>query len=261
MGHERIGGLPRSRKWRDVVDMIASSTNAGVSVPEISKRTIENVRSRFHVLERDEGVSAAFTYLVALSVASKNKNPREQLEELGIEMPSDLTALSVTRSLKDWVKTNSRSLEYSEIAQRAAADAIAFWYRRTASSQESFFKGEVDPFGPWRQASDGAGFCELSRVFFAKFTERYMKYFLEREASSVLSSVADRENFTKQIEANVDAVSKHAFETSKITQSFAAGWFNKHSKGGIPNHKQIEGFVSFAFEKLREELSREGSAP
>ena len=34
--------------------------------------------------------------------------------------------------------------------------------------------------------------------------------------------------------------------------------FNKHAKEGVPSEKEIEGFLSFAFGKMRDELQREG---
>ena len=59
------------------------------------------------------------------------------------------------------------------------------------------------------------------------------------------------------LRATVDGVSRHAFETSRITQSYAAGWFQKHAKEGMPSEGQIQKFLSFALHKIREELRRE----
>ena len=62
--------------------------------------------------------------------------------------------------------------------------------------------------------------------------------------------------FKQELEKYVEGISLHAFETAKITQSFAAGWFNKHSKEGVPSEKEIEGFLSIALGKMRDELQR-----
>jgi len=63
--------------------------------------------------------------------------------------------------------------------------------------------------------------------------------------------------FKKQIRDQIDAVSKHAFETARITQSFAAGWYNRHAREGVPTDEEITGFLAIAFGKLREDLRRE----
>jgi len=67
----------------------------------------------------------------------------------------------------------------------------------------------------------------------------------------------ERDEFEKQLAAHVDDVSQHAFETAKITQSFAAGWFNKHAKSGVPTDREITTFLTLAFGKMRAELQRE----
>jgi hypothetical protein len=97
-------------------------------------------------------------------------------------------------------------------------------------------------------------------VFFGKFTERYIKYFLDREASAQLPSIEARERFATSLERHIDALARHSFETTKITQSFAAGWYNKHARQSRPNQQTVVAFLSFAMGKLREELLRESSA-
>jgi len=95
-------------------------------------------------------------------------------------------------------------------------------------------------------------------LFFSKYVERYLNYFLEREASQVLHTVQDRNRFKTEIEAHISDVSQHAFETAEITQSWAAGWFNKNAIEGMPSNTEVNSFLSYAFGKLRAELIREG---
>ncbi len=86
-----------------------------------------------------------------------------------------------------------------------------------------------------------------------------MRYFLEREASAQLSSLEVRERFTKSLHDHIEDVSRHAFETSKITQSFAAGWFNNHARESRPTDTEIRSFLAIAFGKLQEEIQREAA--
>ena len=164
----------------------------------------------------------------------------------------DPTPLSFAKAVSAWIDPQRNSFEYSEIAQRAAGDAISNWYRENQLTTESLFKSLEDPFEVWRKAGDGAGFCKLSRLFFAKFTQRYLSYFLDREASAALG------DFGQQLERHIDAVSLHAFEMAEITQSFAAGWFNKHATEGVPSDEDIQIFLSIALGKMRDELQQEG---
>jgi hypothetical protein len=82
---------------------------------------------------------------------------------------------------------------------------------------------------------------------------------LEREASSALPSLDAREAFEHNLRAHIQEVSHHAFETSKITQSFAAGWYNNHARDSQPSDSEIQGFLAIAFGKLQEELQREAA--
>jgi hypothetical protein len=259
MGHERVGMLPKSYRWRKLVREIASTEGTETDVAEISRKTLENVRSRLRQVESDAGVRAAFTFLIAVSVAPKSRRPYEELKQYGIELPRESSPLAYVKSLRSWVDKNAQSREYAEIAQGAAADAIANWYKKNRTSQEALFDFPKEPLEPWRKASDGSGFCELARLFFGKFTERYLKYFLEREASSVVHNVEERDAFARNLEGHLDKISQHAFETAKITQSFAAGWFNKNAKEGLPKRRMIQSFLSFAFAKMRDELLREAT--
>lgn len=251
MGHIRTGVLPKSQKWNDIVQQIAGSDVSEIEVADIAQNTIQNVRSQFRHIVRDNGVIAAFQFLVHLAVASREENPQTWLLNIGIKLPANPTPLSFAQAVNTWVEPQRDAIEYSEIAHKAAGDAISKWYREHLPTTGSLFQSLEDPFEVWRKAANGAGFCELSRLFFAKFTQRYLSYFLDREASSALG------DFSQQLERHVDTISLHAFETAKINQSYAAGWFNKFAKEGVPHDKEIGRFVEFALGKMRDALQQE----
>jgi hypothetical protein len=231
---------------------------SSIEASDIARETIKNVRLKLRNISRDSGVKATFQFLVTLSVASRSDNPRKELQDVGISVPEKTTPLTMAKAVRDWVKPKIGSVEYGEIAQSAAIDAIALWYKKHSQYQIGFFELEANPLGIWRASGSGAGFCELARLFFAKFTERYLNYFIEREASAACQNMVDRNRLYEQLQEHVEDISQHAFETAKITQSFAAGWFNKNTKEGFPNSDQIEGFLSVGFGKIRDELLREG---
>jgi hypothetical protein len=226
-------------------------------ISSIAQRTLSNVRKRYSNLRFDSGVKAAFQFLVFLSVLSREQDPVGELSKYGISVKSEPTPVSLARAAHNWVNANRDSLEYARIAQSAAGDAIAIWYTAHSTKQGRLFDLPDDSFEIWRYAGKGSGFCELSRAFFAKFTERYLNYFLEREASSVASSLEERKKLRRGIKSHIKNISQHAFETSRITQSYSAGWFNKHASDGLPSEEAIDGFLAYAFEKMREELLRE----
>lgn len=257
MGHERLGLLPKTKPWKQIIQQIADSHLSESDIESIASQTIDNVRNRLRNIHSDKGILAAFNFIVTFAIASGLENPFEFLFSNGIQIDRNASLLSIAKAIHKVVTNKAESLEYGEIGQSAAVDALALWYESTKGRQLRLFDYAEDPFAVWRKASDGGGFCGLARLFFAKFTERYLNYFLERISSSSLKTVNDRELFRTRLKEHVDSVSRHAFETARITQSFAAGWFNKYATKGIPREDELEGFLLLAFGKIREELRRE----
>lgn len=249
MGHERVGRLPRTRRWSSIVDAMAE--DAPERTAAIAAATLDGVRARLKRIQSDPGVQAAFQFLVALAQAPGTDRPSD-IPDLG-RNPS---ALRLTTALNQYVDAYAKSAEYGAIARQAAGDTIAAWSRRD-SEQHHLFTGKPTAEETWGEAATGAKFSELSRVFFARFVDRYIKYFLDREASAALSSISEREAFANDLSRFLDHVAQHAFETTKITQSFAAGWYNKNARGRIPTRAQTRGFLAIAFGKIGEELRRE----
>jgi hypothetical protein len=254
MGHERVGVLPRSQQWRAIVHELASAAESEAATRHVAAATLDNVKHRFAVVHRDRGVQAALGYLIGLTSAHLPGTSTDLVPTIALgDNPS---ALALSQRLAGWVQEHAESAEYAALATRAAADAIASWTRRN-SRQAQLFATETPTTDLWRRAATGAAFSELSRTFFAKFTERYLNYFLEREASAAIPSLRDRDVFATRLGHHLDAVAKHAFETTRIAQSFAAGWYNKNARNERPSGEEVRGFLSFAFGKLRAELERE----
>jgi hypothetical protein len=257
MGHERIGHLPRTVSWRNIVAALQANV-AGVDpgTQYLAADTIEQVRRRFGSIHRDAGVQAAFGFIVGVARSRPPSSPGRAAPE--IPLPSDATPLRLASLLDSWVDSHADSREYAELAKRAAAETLATWYAHQSRQPVLFVDTPVDSARhDWAAAGTGAGFSEVARIFFARFTERYLLYFLEREASAVAKTVEERERLNDRLESSLDLISRHAFETSRITQSFAAGWFSKHARDSTPSDRSLAGFLRVGFEKLREALNCE----
>jgi len=255
MGHERIGYLPKTKKWSAVVAEVASYSSVGSSVPNISSQTLKNVRYKFTDIINDSGVLSAFEFLILLTLIPKKKDWKEFLSKKGILLDNKFSLLRISSNAKKYILKNEASKEYSAVAIQSLIDSISEW--TNDAKQGNLFSSHDLQTEIWKDSSNGGGFCELSRLFFSNFTERYLKYFLDREAYGKIKNLTELSDFSTKIENHIDAVSVHAFETAKITQSFSAGWYNKHVKSTLPSHESIKSFVSYSFKKLNSELSIE----
>jgi hypothetical protein len=257
MGHERAGLLPKTRKWREIVGQIAIVSNES-DVADLAKRTTDLLRGQLRGVQSDRGVQSAFEYLVLLGRAARHPDQaQDSLAANGIQVSDNPTPLNLVKALRDWVGRSGESTEYGEIAVRAGGDAACNWFEANRKSQGALFEQRENAFETWHGAANGAGFCELARLFFSRFTERYLNYYLEREASASAPSLDARDALRRQLKAHVEDISRHAFETAKITQSFAAGWFNKRLGEQGVSGEEIQVFLRVAFGKIRDELLRE----
>lgn len=256
MGHERVGALPRTKRWVAVVEGIAAAADVDGDVRDLANATLTSVRAQLRGVPGDTGVIAAFQFLLGLALSASAGVDAESIGDLAIDLSTNPSPLTLAGALGRHVADKRQSGEYAELARKAAVDVIAQWTER--QTRQLSFTGEHELVSEvWRRASDASGFCEVSRLFFAKFVERYLNYFLGRAASSQAGGTEARERLATRLQQHVDGVSHRAFETARITQSFAAGWFNRHAREGMPSVEEIAGFVAHSMGKLHEELLRE----
>lgn len=257
MGHKRYGYLPKSKIWREIVNSLGDYSLGNAEISSIAQNTLRNVQDRYSSFSNDPSIGAAFEYLVHVSLAFKQENPLKYLKEKNILEKEEISLIKVARGALTYKKDEVNSHEYQTFARQAAIDAINNWYGDNIERGRNLFNENVDPASVFNKASNGRGFCELSRLYFSKLTERYLKYFLEREASIKITNLNQRIKFTREIEKRINDISLHAFEASKITQSFAAGWFNRNVKNELPQTKEIKYFLRRSFGKMKSELLRE----
>ncbi len=257
MGHERVGFLPKSKSWDQVVNSIHGYTTEKPSVSVIAEQAINNVRKKFLSLNEDSSFLASFKCLVILSYASKVKNPLVFLSDNGIGVNNNGSLFQLTSAAQKWMEKQNGSKEYNSLATKALIDTINNWVTNNQPSATLFGKNE-NILASWEKASNGSGFCEVSREYFSRFTTNYLSYFLDRAASAQIDTISERNKFSESIKGHISEISTHAFETSKIAQSFAAGWFNKNAKDSFPSDKKIKGFLGIVTKKFHDEFSREG---
>jgi hypothetical protein len=252
MGHERIGFLPKSQSWRHIVDQLSNFNNSDADVSQIANLTLNNIRTTYDEMSNDDSVIKAIQYLAILTASANDTNQIDFLNNNGITINKEISLFSLIRSAKEFVKTENGSLESNKIAVDALLNAITTYESNNQNNQLLLFNEQSSSI--WTNTGTGAAFCDLARAFFSSFTDRYLKYYLDRAASSAINDYNLIESFSNKLS---EQISKHAFETSKIMQSYAAGWFNVHSKENLPGMDEIKSFLKLTFTKLREEFRRE----
>ena len=177
MGHERVGILPRTQPWKDIINQIGAFTVSQSDISGIAKSTLKNVRSRFNNMDKDSGVQSSFEYLVIISHAFQKNDPIGYLIDKKILKEREITPLRIAKSIKEFVASQINPSEYGAIAQASAIDALNSWIQKTSTEDLKLFDEEIPYSNFLKKLSNGSGFCEISRLYFSKFTERYLQIF------------------------------------------------------------------------------------
>ena len=120
MGHERLGFVPKTRRWQSLVTDLVKFADGKIDIDALSKETLQNVRSRLENVANDEGVNAAFSYLLSLSFAAKQQYPAAELQRIGIHSSLNSNSFQIAKDLGQWIDSRTNSLEYGELAKGAA---------------------------------------------------------------------------------------------------------------------------------------------
>lgn len=255
MGHVRIGFLPHTKQWNDIIKRLSDFDGDTSIVADIANNTLNAVQNIYKSLPYDESVIKAILYLANLAFSAKQPNQVAYLNRNGYDVDDNLSLLSLISSAQEYITVGEGSCETNKLAKDAAMQSVIRYYESHNNGQLSLFsEREQNPFA---DAGTGAAFCEMARNFFAVFTDKQIRYYVEREAASSINDYRQLDNFTKVLAEQASAIADHAFEISKLMQSFAAGWFNKHAVDTAPTDKDAVSFLILSFGKMREELRRE----
>ena len=102
MGQERVGALPHTKRWWDVVAQMEESSGSREDVAAIANATLQNVRAQFRKIHSDDWVVAAFQFLVALTKSASLGGPGESSFLLRIDLEGSPSTLRPIGQLRSW---------------------------------------------------------------------------------------------------------------------------------------------------------------
>jgi hypothetical protein len=224
MGHIRLGTLPRTRDWDEVVALIGEKA----AVPQVARAAIRAAEQGLRQASSDKGAVESVRLLVCLPYAAKTPCFEDALDDLGIRVPPEPGLMQLVSAFSDALDTclpnNRGRTDLGEMAQMAAAETlVAILHERT----RSFF--DVLPADIHRELSKlytPKQFGILAKSFFARLTFKCLDYFLSRTLSLqvgegrrflTLAAVAD---FTQALET-------HCREAAVIVERFSGQWVSK----------------------------------
>ena len=255
MGHMRIGFLPRSKQWNAIVDQLSKFGGNPDDVHRIAEATLTAIQSNYIRLPEDESIIKAVKFLATLAYSANQVEQSAFLNQNGYSIDSNMTLFSILSSAQQYVHTETGSLEVNKMARDATMKAVMVYQDTHKSNQMTLFGDTTENL--WKSAGTGAAFCEMARTFVAEITDQQLRYCIDRVAPRVINDLGLLESFNETFASQSAAISSHALDTSKLMQSWAAGWYTNNSISALPTNEQVRQFVNFSFRKMREEFRRE----
>jgi len=256
MGHSRLGGLPRTRKWMEVVGLIEH----GASAAQVANATLRAAEAGFLKAANDLGVTGSVWMLMQLPLAARSKDWVASLQNLGIDVKQAPTLMElqakVTAAIDAKLANSGRRSDLGELAQNALAETLC---NALGDRLPTLFSpNPADVQGAIADCHTEKNFGSLARDFFSRVTNHYLNYFLTKTYGN---HVGEGRRFAtlSQVASFKDALKTHCYEDAKIVERFSAEWRSKtnHEQKGIP-WKEASDFTYGAMAKLVSEL-KEGA--
>lgn len=259
MGHVHMPPLPQTRKWQDIVKLVAD----GAPAARLAAATVTAVERGLTRAADDHGVIESYWLLVRLPLAARAPDFTSALWDCGVGVSGDPTLLDLAvaygTAVDARMANNRGRTDLGEMAQNAAVEAI---HAITGPRSESLFGRDPSAVRSALAAlATPARFGELARQFFSRFAFKCLNYFLSKVTPNETGegrrfrTVAEHAKFA-------DALRVHCHEASGCEEYFAGRWFSLHrlESGGDITREETRGFFGYAMTKLTDEFRlREGT--
>jgi len=256
MGHIRLGNLPRTRKWQQVVALI----EGGAGTAQIANATITAAEKGLKLAAEDKGLVETIWLLTQLPLAARSDNFAQALQSTGLEVSDSPSLMEVIGAFSDAIDkklaNNGGRTDLGEMAQMAASETMA---EIIGSRTQSLFGTTPDDVkNAFSKLATNKQFSTFARDFFSRLTNKCLDYFVSRAVAHHVGegrrfrTLAQQGEFTK-------ALGTHSREASRIVEDFSGGWFSKTNweKKGI-SRQDAAGFAHVAMKKIVAEL-KEGA--
>ena len=267
MGHTRLGAIPKTRKWNELIEQVAglgrtgNVTVAAASIDAIAAQTLDAAQKGLDRAAHDSGVCYTFYLITQLALASRTSDWEGALGEHGIRLSQVSSVFDFTSEVQDaidrYISQNpSGATDLSEIAQQSAGEAIT---SLAGSRTASLFGGSsADVQRAIRSLSTKKGFGALGQRFFGRFVARFLNFYLSRVTAATLGS--PRLKDLGDVAEFNNALRTHCDQSARIVRDFCGEWYSKTEYQKGIDLENTSKFVAVALKKLRRELEQQRAA-
>jgi hypothetical protein len=252
LGHNHLGVLPSSKKWRTVVELL----EGGAPDDAVIAASALAAERDLTAAANDAVFVECVRLLAMVPVAARETDFGRALRDLGIPAADAPDLLSITAAVGEhldrFVRQQRRASDFGELSRRALLGSIT---RLVGDQLPGLFAATAEETRTaFRKLSGSANFSLLARSFFSGLLSQTLSYWLDRTLST---HVGDGKRFAHVGErAGFDiALDQYSLEATRIIKEFTGGWYGKtlHRDGAITTVSATV-FGAVALKKTLEEL-------
>lgn len=272
MGHTRLGKIPTTRKWKAVVSLVSTGSSTGSSatlgspnlvsqnIDAIASQTLDAAQGGLDAAINDLGLRYTFFLLTQIALAARSDNWKQQLADLGLELSDNSTLYDLTTELQssvdDFLFRNKHNSDISEMAQKAAGEAISVL---ASPKSTSMFGNGLDQVQiAIKDLSTKKGFSTLGQKFFGLFMSHFLNFYLSRVTATNINSRTVQQ--VGEISRFNEALRTHCEQSARVVHDFCGEWYSKTEYQKGIDLDNTSGFVAIAVKKLQAELRQQESA-
>lgn len=263
MGHTRLGQIPKTSKWTQVVSLFVKTEDkeqpyiTPSDVKVIAQQAITAAEGGLAKAIKDDGLIFSFYLLAQIALAARYADWQERLSREGIRLSHDSKVLDLTaevqNSIDDFLLKKTRPTDISEMAQQALGETLT---KATGQRTLSVFQGNMYELqSVLRQFSTRDGFAELGQTFFSGFIFRFLNFFLSRVTAANLGRLKVRS--VAQISEFNNALRRHCYQSALLVRDFCGEWFSKTEYQEGINFDNTSRFVAVALKKIQAEIKQQ----
>lgn len=254
MGHNRLGRLPKTRRWAAVMGML------DILHPDpaaIAKAVAEASENRLRELTNDPGLGYSFWLITRIALAARGQDFVGDLAKLNIKASPNASTLEFISQVADIARIELSKIQSSGDFAEIGSMAIRTALTETVGQQgRSMFETSLrDIQSAFKIYSTQVQFGNVAHRFFSNFLARVILSYVDRDIANHLgvgkgfADLGDSKSF-------LEALDIHTRQSARIVEEFAGAWYSKHNwetKGDI-SREETQRFTAYALRKLRSEL-------
>ena len=255
MGHIRLGRLPATKKWQEVLALLSE----GSSVDHIAGASADAAENSLKHAQNDPAVQHSFWLLTQIPLAARTPDLVASLERLGLKVRGSASLFEVVGAFTEAVDRKSEEsggrTDLGEMAQHAAAESLTALVGSELPTLFGPTSADVRMAIGKLAAPDR--FARLARDFFARLTRRHLEYYLSRILSDQVGPGRTLPSADEHVAFRA-ALEQHCREASRIVEAFAGGWFSKANFEKSLTPEKARGFIALG--KIGRELRKRRGA-